>query len=163
MADQTHTLNYGAFLFLRGLDFLYKLFIHYKIFNMPTERSKQNIERANTLLKEAENEMFKAQEDLVAMTVCHNARLSVRKYLEALILKHGEEPSPANDNENLLERCKKIEPGFHEITTDSFYCRSGDFCTDLKKLENCLAFAKKIQRFVVDEQSETWPLSKPVK
>jgi hypothetical protein len=129
---------------------------------MLTDRSKNNIERAHELLEEAQNEMFKAEEDLVAMKVCHNARQSINKYLEAFLLHHGVEPT-SDDNELLLEQCKKIEPRFHTISAGDHQCKQGEFCTDINRLENCLAFAKNIRNVVIDGNTGTWPLSKHVK
>lgn len=130
---------------------------------MLTDRSKNNIERAHELLEEAENEMFKAEEDLVAMKVCHNARQSINKYLEAFLLHHGVEPSSHDNNEILLQQCKKIQPKFNDISVDSLYCRHGEFCTDIDKLESCISFAKSIRTVVMEINTGSWPLSKHVK
>lgn len=137
--------------------------IHSKKDNMLTDRSKQNIEKAHVLLEEAENEMFKAEEDLVAMKVCHNARQSIGKYLEAYLLHHGVDPAHKENNELLLEQCKKIEPRFESLKIETLHCRHGDFCADIDKLEDCLAFAKSVRSLVMDENTGAWPLSKHIK
>ena len=134
---------------------------------MHHQKIKSTWEQADQFLQSAENEMYRAAEDVVPHMVCSNARQSIVNYLNGFLLKNGIENKTTMSIEELLNQCRDIDPRFKNLKLDdNMYCSNEEhndfFCTNLKKVEECLELATQAKK-MVSEESESWPLSKPIK
>ena len=135
-----------------------------KYLDMPPEHLKSTLQEADQLLEAAQNEMFRAAEDVVPYLVCSNARLSTSNYLRGFLIKRGVDALTLITLEQLLSKCQEIEPSFQKLSLEHMNCSSEThderFCTDLEKVKQCIDFAETTKKMVEDEP---WPLSKHVK
>lgn len=125
---------------------------------------KSTFFRADQMLRAAQRELLKSNDDTVPFMICSNARKSIANHLHAYLYDKGLEiPSSATLVE-LVNHCRKINPKFENIDIDTFFCGSEshdkNFCTDIKKVEACVEVAANVRDLIRDDN---WPLSKSVK
>ncbi len=132
---------------------------------MLSQKIQTTIEKADQYLEAAENEMFKAAEDVVPHMACSSARQSILNYLNGFLLTKGMEIDTPISLEDLINKCSDIDPKFDQLNLNIIHCRSVDhdfnYCTDLKKIEDCIKVAALAKKLVVD--TDHWPISKPIK
>ena len=119
---------------------------------MQATTSQTLFAEAGKLLKAAEAEMEKAEEDVVNHLVCHNARQSIANLLTAYLLDRGEHlPYPAT-LEKLLDRCQAIDAAFRQIDLSPVHCRfdtdEREYCLDHQAVGTCFRIAKQVQAMV---------------
>jgi hypothetical protein len=136
---------------------------------MYNQRAKMKIEEADQLLKTAQNEMFRSEEDVVPFMACSKARESIVNYLTGFLLQNGVELDEVLSMESLINKCKGINSKFSELELDTILCKqenhNSKYCSDLVKVKECVAVAKKTKDFLAEtsDNVEIWPISKHVK
>ncbi len=115
------------------------------------EQAKENFTKAVKKLKEANEELFRPEEDVVSSLVCKNAQFVIENYLKGYLLQQNIDIKQYTTIEMLFEQCVKINPKFITIDLSNFQCKShtfGDaFCNDVKKVNNCFDVADSIDTF----------------
>ena len=107
---------------------------------------------ADQLLLAADREMNRSGEDVVTHLICSSSRQSIANYLMGyLIEKEVRFLYPISLNE-LLEKCKEIDPRFGQLDFTPIQCRFGmhdkDYCLDIEKVGECFRIAEQTQKLV---------------
>jgi hypothetical protein len=116
----------------------------------------QLLETANKLIEDADREINRSSEDVVTYGVCHNTRNAISAYLNAFLMTHGE-PKQDLPPDKLLEKCAKLDGRFSEFDLSTILCKhetttqNDCFCTDPKKVQDCLDVAMQIGRIVAEQ------------
>jgi len=115
-----------------------------KLFNKAVEK-----------LNEANEELFRPEEDVVTYMVCKNAQNAIENYLKGFLFNNGIDPSSFKTIDNLYEQCKKINHKFEKIDLSNFSCKShkldSRYCNEVSKASNCFDIADNIDTFLRQE------------
>lgn len=119
---------------------------------------------ADALLKFAQREINKAEEDVVPFLSCSNARMAMTKFMQGYLIKQGQEPPQNYTLQSLADTCANFNPIFKELKLHFMDCSQEDhnetYCTDINKVRECVKIAEETKNMV---SRKTWPLSNPVK
>ena len=111
------------------------------------------IQEADAALQIASQERMKPEEDVVAYSVCHNSRLSIRLYLIAYLEKHGVAAEAGWSINELLQRCAAVNPDFSKVDVSEIECRGGkgdrsEYCLAVAQVTNCFEAASEVKKLV---------------
>ena len=103
------------------------------------------IQEADAALQIASQERMKPEEDVVAYSVCHNSRLSIRLYLAAYLQKHEVDAEAGWSINELLKRCAAVNPDFSKVDVSEIECRGGkgdrnEYCLAVAQVTSCLGY-----------------------
>jgi HEPN domain-containing protein len=119
---------------------------------------------AEKYLKIAQDEMFKAKEDVVPYMICKNARLSMSHFLKGFLIRKGESIEENTPITELIEKCKLYNNKFSVLEAREMACgkQAGAeaYCTSMDKVGGCVEAAIEAKNLTA---ADHWPLSKPVK
>jgi len=128
-------------------------------FNVTTLKSK-----AEKYLKLAQDEMFKAEEDVVPYVICKNAHLSIIQYLKGFLFNKGETVEDDASIDDLVEKCKLYNNKFAILQDQHLKCGHGTsantYCTTVDTVGACIEAALEAKKLTTDSH---WPESKHVK
>ncbi len=79
------------------------------------------INQADELFYNAQNELARPEEDVVGYMVCHNAYMSIRKYLTAFLNENGKEVSSSMAMEEILDLCESIDKKFKDLDLETLF------------------------------------------
>ncbi len=107
-------------------------------------------------VNEANNELFRPEEDVVSVLVCKKAQRATENFLRGFLLNNGVEPNVQNTLEDLYNQCKKLNSNFNKVSLTSFDCLSDKLdsktCTELTKVNSCFSTATNLNIFLGDEK-----------
>lgn len=111
------------------------------------------IQEADAALQIASQERLKPEEDVVAYSVCHNSRLSMRLYLAAYLQKHGVEAGADWSINDLLKGCAAVNPDFSKVDVSEIECRGGkgdrsEYCLAVAQVTNCFEAASEVKKLI---------------
>lgn len=111
------------------------------------------IQEADAALQVASQERLKPEEDVVAYSVCHNSRLSMRLYLAAYLQKHGVEAGADWSLNDLLKGCAAVNPDFSKVDVSEIECRGGkgdrsEYCLAVAQVTNCFEAASEVRKLI---------------
>ncbi len=111
------------------------------------------IQEGDAALQVAAQERMRPQEDVVAYSVCHNSRLSIRLYLAGYLEKHGVVPEPGWSLNDLLKRCTAVNPDFSKVDISEIECRGGkgdrnEYCLAVAQVTNCFEAASEVKKLI---------------
>lgn len=111
------------------------------------------IQEADAALQVASQERMKPEEDVVAYSVCHNSRLSIRLYLASHLQKHGVEARPGWSINELLKRCAAVNPDFSKVDVSEIECRGGkgdrnEYCLAVAQVTSCFEAANEVRKLI---------------
>lgn len=111
------------------------------------------IQEAERALQVASRETMRPQEDVVAYSVCHNSRLSIRLYLAGYLQKHGVAAEAEWTIKDLLQRCAAVNPDFGRVDVSEVACREGredrnEYCLAVAQVTNCLGAANEVRKLI---------------
>jgi HEPN domain-containing protein len=102
-------------------------------------------------LKEANEELFRPEEDVVSFAVCKNAQFAIENYLKGFLYNNGVDASNFKTIESLYEQCKTMNEKFKEIDLTAFRCKSHEidsrYCNEVSKVNNCFDVADNLDTF----------------
>ena len=108
-----------------------------KLFNVAVEK-----------LNEANNELFRPEEDVVSYSVCKNAQLAIENYLKGFLLENNVDPAEFVSIDELYEQCKLINSDFKKIDLSEINCKSHKidtrYCNEVSKVSSCFDVADSI-------------------
>ena len=103
-------------------------------------------------LDEANQELYRPEEDVVSYLVCKNAQFAIENYLKGFLLKHGIDPGNNKTIDILYEECKTINKNFEEIDLTGFECKAhimdSRYCNETSKVSRCLHIAESLDTFL---------------
>ncbi len=107
-------------------------------------------------LYEANQELYRPQEDVVSILVCKNSQYAIENFLKGFLLQHGFETENDNTIQVLFEECKKINKKFEKINLTEFNCKSHSLddssCNEISKVSSCLTIAESLDKFLRNEK-----------
>jgi hypothetical protein len=117
------------------------------------QKATNLIQEADAALQIASQERMKPEEDVVAYSVCHNSRLSIRLYLAAYLRKHGVEAEAGWSINELLRRCVAVNPDFSKVDVSEIECRGGkgdrnEYCLAVAPVTNCFEAAGEVRKLI---------------
>jgi len=117
------------------------------------EKATNLIQEADAALRVASEERMRPEEDVVAYSVCHNSRQSIRMYLASYLLKHGVSADPSASIADLLARCAAINPDFAKVDVAEVQCRGAqadknDYCLAVRQVTNCFEAASEVSKLI---------------
>lgn len=111
---------------------------------------------AAKMLNEANQELFRPEEDVVSFLVCKNAQTAIEKYLKAYLYKNGVEAEEYASIKELYMACKKINPKFEEVDLGDINCKvekhEARACSDIEKVSRCYNAAENLDSFLRKEK-----------
>ena len=112
------------------------------------KRAKQQFEIAKNKLNNANEELFKPEEDVVSYLVCKNSQYAIEAYLKGYLNHRGFETHDKETLEGLFERCKSLDPKFAKIDLGVLDCKHSSFdsryCQEVSKVSSCFDTADKL-------------------
>lgn len=119
---------------------------------MQSTESQVLYSEADQLLRAADMEINRAEEDAVTHLICHNSRQSIVNYLKGYLLLRGAEPIEPVTMAGLLKQCSKIDTRFKDLDFSQIQCRfesqDKDYCLDLETVGECFRIARKTEELV---------------
>ena len=107
-------------------------------------------------LKEANNELFKPEEDVVRYAVCKNSQFAIENFLRGFLLKNGIDPTHYKTIDSLYEQCKRINNKFEKVNLSEFNCKSQNmdlrYCEEIEKVSSCFEAADNLDTFLRQEK-----------
>ena len=123
---------------------------------MMNDRAKKLYEEAVQKLKEANDELCRPEEDVVAQLVCNNAQNAILNYLKGFLVENGIETNSEDSIDKLYEQCKSINKQFEEVHLSGFDCNShkdeSRFCNESTKFSRCFDIADSLDTFMRREK-----------
>ncbi len=119
-------------------------------------KAKKLFDEAVEKLNEANEELFRPEEDIVTYSVCKNAQYAIENYLKGFLLEKGVNPIGYKTIDELFEQCKMINKNFEKIDLSDFECRSHKldtrYCSQVSKVSNCFDVADSLDTFLRQEK-----------
>ncbi len=116
------------------------------------EKSNLHFEKAKENLKNADNELFKPEEDVVSYLVCKNSQKAIENYLKGYLTSRGFETHDNETIDHLLDRCKSLDPKFNKVDIHAIDCRAhkidSSYCEDVNKVKSCFNAADGLDTFL---------------
>lgn len=107
-------------------------------------------------LNEANEELFRPEEDIVSFVVCKNSQFAIENFLKGFLLKNGIDPSNFKTIDSLFEQCKSINKNFEKVNLSDFDCKSHNldsrYCNEVSKVSNCFDIADSLDTFLRQEK-----------
>lgn len=107
-------------------------------------------------LNDANQELYRPEEDMVTYLVCKNSQMAIENYLKGYLLKYDVNTSKSNTIESLYEQCKLINKRFEKVNLSGFDCKSVNtesrFCNDVSKVSKCFDIANSLDTFLKQEK-----------
>ena len=107
-------------------------------------------------LNQANQELFKPEEDIVSYLVCKNSQYAIENYLRGYLLKNDIEHSQYKTIDSLYEQCKIINKNFKKVNLAEFDCKGHDtdsrYCNGVSKVNNCFNIADSLDTFLRQEK-----------
>ena len=120
------------------------------------DKATELFDEAVQKLKDANNELCRPEEDVVAYMVCNNAQYAIRNYLTGFLMLNGIESNREASISDLYEQCKSINGNFEEISLSGFDCNAhkdqSRFCNDSTKFSRCFDIADSLDTFLRREK-----------
>ena len=117
------------------------------------QKATNLIQEADAALRVASQERMRPEEDVVAYSVCHNSRQSIKMYLASYLLKHGVKADAGSSIDELLTRCAAINPDFSKVDVSEVQCRGAqadknEYCLAVRQVTNCFEAASEVSRLI---------------
>lgn len=107
-------------------------------------------------LNEANEELFRPEEDVVTYKVCKNSQYAIENYLKGYLLRKDIDPSEYKTINSLYNRCKLVDKKFKNIDLSDFACKSYNldsrYCNEVEKVSDCFAAADNLDTFLRKEK-----------
>ena len=120
------------------------------------ERATKMYDEAVRLLKDAGEELYRPEEDVVSFLVCKNSQFAIQNFLRGYLLQHGFETESEETVKSLYERCKTINKNFEKINLEGFDCQAHDlksrYCDGADKVSRCFDIADSLDTFLREEK-----------
>lgn len=120
-------------------------------FIMDPKADKQ-FKKAADQLKQASEELFKPNEDVVSFLVCKNSVKSIENHLKGFLTQRGFETNDQESLDHLLERCRLLDKRFHQVNFEAIDCSANHnhdkFCDEVEKVSSCFQAADQLDSFL---------------
>jgi HEPN domain-containing protein len=115
-------------------------------------KAKDHFKIAKENLKNANDELFKPEEDVVSYLVCKNSQFAIENFLKGYLTLRGFETNENETLESLLDRCKLLDNKFNNVDINTIECRTNNidsrYCQEVKKVSSCYDVADGLDTFL---------------
>ncbi len=115
-------------------------------------KAKDHFKIAKENLKNANDELFKPEEDVVSYLVCKNSQFAIENYLKGYLTLRGFETNENETLDSLLDRCKLLDNKFNNVDINTIECRTNNidsrYCEEVKKVSSCYDVADSLDTFL---------------
>lgn len=119
-------------------------------------RATKMYNEAVRLLKDAGEELYRPEEDVVSFLVCKNSQFAIRNFLRGYLLQHGFETKEEETITDLYEKCMSINKNFEKIDLEGFNCQAHDlksrYCEGADNVSRCFDIADSLDTFMREEK-----------
>ena len=109
-------------------------------------------DHADELIRIAEHEQERAEEDVVTPLICHHARLAIYHLLKGYLLQRDIRILPPASIASLQQQCQAVDPRFDVLELDGMACRyeapGKQYCIERDVVDHCLMAAQQVQSLV---------------
>lgn len=112
-------------------------------------------ENAIQKLREANDELCRPEEDVVAPLVCKNSQEAISNYLKGYLILQGIKPPEGSTIDRLYEQCSSIDSRFEKINLSGFECDvqiESRFCNGTENQSRCFDIADHLDTFLREER-----------
>lgn len=112
-------------------------------------------DKAIQKLREANDELCRPEEDVVAPVVCKNSQEAILNYLKGYLLTQDVTPDEGANIDELYEKCRSINSSFEKINLSSFECDvhvESRFCNGSESQSRCYNIADNLDGFLREER-----------
>ena len=106
-------------------------------------------------LKEANDELCRPEEDVVAFMVCKNSQLAIHNFLKAYLLQNNIAVEADATVNELYNQCKTFNANFEKIDLAGFDCQADNlesrYCSGTEKVSRCFDIADSLDSFLRSE------------
>lgn len=85
------------------------------------DQAKTLFEQADEIYYNAQEGLYKPEEDVVHYMVCHGAFKASYKFLSGYLINQNYEIKPKSSLEDLLKACQSIDKKFKTLNLEKFY------------------------------------------
>ncbi|GGK22743.1 hypothetical protein GCM10007962_16210 [Yeosuana aromativorans] len=119
-------------------------------------KAKEHFASAQEKLKEAKEELFRPEEDMVSYLVCKNSQFAIENYLKGYLLKNGVDIDDCETIDALYNQCLAINANFEKVDLSDFECKghslNSRYCNEASKVSNCFDAADNLDTFLRQEK-----------
>ena len=120
------------------------------------EKVRELFDSAVKKLKDANDELCRPEEDVVAFMVCKNSQMAINNFLKGYLLKNGIETSSDETINELYTKCKSFNENFGKINLEGFDCVADSlesrYCSGTEKVSRCFDIADSLDAFLREEK-----------
>ena len=106
-------------------------------------------------LKEANDELCRPEEDVVAFMVCKNSQVAISNFLRGYLLQSGITAEAGATIDDMYRQCKSINANFDKIDLAGFDCQASNmesrYCSGTEKVSRCFDIADSLDAFLRSE------------
>ena len=106
-------------------------------------------------LKEANDELCRPEEDVVAFMVCKNSQLAISNFLRGYLLENDMAVDTDATIDEMYGKCKEFNANFEKINLAGFDCVANDlesrYCSGTEKVSRCFDIADSLDAFLRSE------------
>ncbi|MBT8280851.1 MAG: HEPN domain-containing protein [Muriicola sp.] len=108
-------------------------------------------EIAISKMKEANQELYRPEEDVVSFVVCKNAQVAVQNFLRGYLLRSGIETKKEDTIDSLYNQCRELNKRFEDVNLSGFNCqyenKDSRYCSGVEKVSRCFDIADSLDSF----------------
>lgn len=120
------------------------------------QKAKDHFEKAGKMLRDANKELFKPEEDVVSFMVCKNSLSAIENFLKGYLSKRGFDTKSRDSLDQLLERCRLLDKKFYQIDLKVIDCSANPdhnrYCEDINKVSSCFQTADQLENFLISQR-----------
>ena len=106
-------------------------------------------------LKEANDELCRPEEDVVAFMVCKNSQQAIHNFLKAYLLQNNIDVEANARVDDMYNQCMAINANFSKIDLAGFDCQADNlesrYCSGTEKVSRCFDIADSLDAFLRSE------------
>ncbi|NND32494.1 MAG: hypothetical protein HKN76_07880 [Saprospiraceae bacterium] len=122
---------------------------------MVNQNVQQLLAEGSDLVHFAEQELTRANEDVVTFLACNNIKRAINNYLSAYIESNGLNTPHNPTPDNLLRMCQSLDKKFANLDFHALSCShekgANNFCLEVEHVQECLDLAYMTRNLVIDK------------
>ena len=125
----------------------------FKAQDMKDPKASEHFDKAAKDIRDANQELYKPEEDVVSFVVCNNSLGAIENYLKGYLASRGYTTSSEETIGQLMERCRMLDKNFHKIQIEAIDCRNTKadnlHCDEMSKLSACYQVADQLENLLL--------------
>jgi len=113
------------------------------------------LKEATKLLEMAENETYRAKEDVASFLICHNSRQALINAMSYYLLRNDIKLDEPVTVDSLWKQCQDEDGRFQEVKMRIIDCRheedSKEYCLSVNKVNSCYDTAKIVYGIITEQ------------